>query len=75
VSLFVQKRDIAAFTGKRSREDQSAELSRRGVRFTINSCGDIIILRSTLEEVVTGKTTKPARRHNIEALRREKSAI
>lgn len=75
MSLFVQKRDIAAFTGKRTREDQSEELSRRGVRFTINSCGDIIVLRSSLEEVVTGKSARPARRHNIEALRREKAAL
>ena len=75
MSLFVQKRDIAAFTGKRTREDQCAELSRRGVRFTVNSCGDIIALRSSLEEAVTGKPAKPANRHNIEALRREKATL
>lgn len=75
MSMFAAKTDIKQFTGKRNRDDQTAELSRRGVRFSINSCGDILVLRSTLEEAVTGKTAKPANRHNIGALRREKAAV
>lgn len=51
-AMFAAKSDITMLTGKRTREEQSAELAKKGITFDLNSRGDILVLRSTIEQVV-----------------------
>lgn len=74
-TMFAAKSDITMLTGKRTREEQSAELAKKGITFDLNSRGDILVLRSTIEQAMTGRKIRNVRGHNIGALAREKSTV
>lgn len=69
VSMFAPKCDIATFTGERTKEEQARQLASRGIDFHVNPKGDIIVLRSDIENKI--RTSRPDRKqkgHNFAAI-------
>ena len=70
MSLFVAKSDITRYTGKRKRDEQVQELARKGIKYDLNSRGELIVLRSEIERILAKPADKaPRRGHNFGALK------
>ena len=68
-SMFAPKGDIATFTGERTKEAQAKALAQQGVKYGVNPRGEILVLRSEIEQrITTASPQRKQRGHNFAAL-------